>query len=83
MRHKDYNWNLPEGEKSNSGSRTHQWESIHAALLMDIRDELKLVLTALEPLHVLKCSNFLDIPRRLELIRQNTKKKRRKAPKAA
>lgn len=34
-RHKDVQWNLPPGNP------THCWESIHAALLMDLRDELK------------------------------------------
>lgn len=35
MRHKDFNWNLPAGDPD------HRWESVHAALLMDLRDELK------------------------------------------
>lgn len=40
-RHKDVDWNLPDGTKSSTGSKTHTYESIHSALLMDIRDELK------------------------------------------
>lgn len=40
-RHKDTQWNLPDGTKQSTGSKTHAWESIHAAILMDIRDELK------------------------------------------
>jgi hypothetical protein len=40
-RHKDSNWNLPEGKPNPTGGSTHSWESIHAAILMDIRDELK------------------------------------------
>jgi hypothetical protein len=34
-RHKDVDWNLPQGTPH------HSWESINAALLMDLRDELK------------------------------------------
>jgi hypothetical protein len=34
-------WTLPEGTRQPNGSRIHSWESIHTALLMDIRDELK------------------------------------------
>lgn len=40
-RHKDMDWTLPEGVRSPTGRNTHSWESIHAALLMDLRDELK------------------------------------------
>lgn len=40
-RHKDTEWNLPEGAPSPDGGRSHQWSSIHSALLMDIRDEMK------------------------------------------
>lgn len=40
-RHKDQQWNLPEGTPNESGTKTHSWESIHAAVLMDIRDELQ------------------------------------------
>lgn len=40
-RHKDSNWNLPDGERQPSGSSTHSWQSIQSALLMDLRDELK------------------------------------------
>ena len=62
-RHKDTEWNLPD---------RHQWESIHAALLMDIRDELKRLNT------LLYCHNFQAIPRHLKAIRQNTNKKHAK-----
>lgn len=34
-RHKNVNWNLPEGNPS------HSWDSIKTSLLMDIRDELR------------------------------------------
>jgi hypothetical protein len=45
-RHKDTDWNLPDGEKGPK-STVHQWQSIHTALLMDIRDELKQLNTTL------------------------------------
>lgn len=74
-RHKDQNWNLPEGNPTANGCREHQWDSIHAALLMDIRDELKSMNA------ILHCSNFLRIPQKLDEIRRNTAKMRkRKAP---
>jgi hypothetical protein len=72
-RHKDQNWCLPEGRPTERGTMEHQWTSIHAALLMDIRDEFK-KLNAL-----LHCSNFLRIPQKLDEIRRNTTKKKRKA----
>jgi hypothetical protein len=71
-RHKDQEWSLPEGKPNASGGTTHSLESIHAALLMDIRDELKR-LNAL-----LHCSNFQDIPARLSAIRRNTAKPRKR-----
>lgn len=72
-RHKDMQWNLPEGSTTTTGSRSHLWESIHAALLMDIRDELKRMN------EILHCSNFLNIPRELRSIRLNTAKKRKRS----
>lgn len=36
---KDQAWNLPEGTRQADGSRTHEWDSIHAALLLDLRDQ--------------------------------------------
>jgi len=69
-RHKDENWNLPEGTPTANGSREHQWNSIQAAVLMDIRDEIK-SLNAL-----LHCPNFLRIPHKLDEIRRNTAKKK-------
>lgn len=74
-RHKDQNWNLPEGTPTANGGREHQWNSIQVALLMDIRDELKSMNA------ILHCSNFLRIPHKLDEIRRNTAKKRkRQAP---
>jgi hypothetical protein len=48
------------------------WDRVDTALLMDIRDELH-QLNAL-----LGCSNFLGIPRRLQEIATNTKRRPRK-----
>lgn len=72
-RHKDVNWDLPDGKPNpdKSGSNIHQWKSIQSALLMDLRDELK-KLNAL-----LHCPNFISIPQTLNDIRRNTTKKRR------
>ena len=65
-RHKDMDWSLPEGTPNRDGGRTHQWNSIQVALLMDIRDELK------QMNRILHCENFLEIPRILRTIRANT-----------
>ena len=69
-RHKDVNWKLPEGVPCATG-RTHEWNSIQVALLMDIRDELK-HLNA-----VIYCPNFIAIPRKLERIARNTTKRKK------
>lgn len=63
---KDMDWNLPD---------VASWDRTNAALLMDIRDELKRLNT------LLHCSNFTDIPRRLERIARNTTKRRKVGPK--
>lgn len=65
-RHKDSTWNLPEGTRTNSGAETHCWESIHAALLMDIRDEIK----ALN--RTFNCGNFQQMPHTMKAVRANT-----------
>lgn len=38
-RHKDENWSLPDGRLTDTGGFSHEWVSIHAALLMDIRGD--------------------------------------------
>jgi hypothetical protein len=65
-RHKNKNWNVGPivGHPS--------WDQVRAALLMDIRDELKR-LNAL-----LYCGNFQNIPSILRRIRANTTKRRRR-----
>jgi hypothetical protein len=52
---KDVNWNLAEGTPNAEGGRSHNIQSIHAALLMDLRDQAQ-EQTRLqrEQLHVLK-----------------------------
>lgn len=65
-RHKDANWNLQDNIQT--------WEEAQAAVLMDIRDELKQMNLILS---VLRCTNFLNIPHKLDAIRRNTAKKRR------
>lgn len=63
-RHKDRNWRLPEGKKGRGGVTTHSWNSIHASLLMDIRDELMRINAALHG------ADFADIPKILRGIRR-------------
>ena len=72
-RHENVNWNLPDGTKKHDGSRTHCWNSIHTALLMDIRDALQ---TTNRYLSVLACRNFLNIPSTLNRIAIQTKKRK-------
>lgn len=70
-RNKDYNWNLPEPLHGEG----HPWVSIHAAILMDIRDELKRLNSTIH------CHNFLAIPHKLDRIVFNTRKKKRQVKK--
>lgn len=70
-RHRDTQWNLPEGRPAGGGSTTHSWEAIHSAILMDIRDELK------QLNQLFRCTNFLRIPAKLDRIGRNTEKTRR------
>lgn len=70
-RHKDSQWDLPEGVKGENGVTHHRWESIQTAVLMDIRDELKSINS------ILHCSNFLEIPRMLRALKRNTAQKRK------
>lgn len=73
---KDQAWNLPEGKPISGGSTEHVCDSIHAALLMDIRDELKRLNG------VFGCANFLEVPGVLRAIKRNTTKPRRRRKKA-
>lgn len=65
-RHKNMKWRLPEGTPNDDGYRTHSWESIHAALFMDIRDELQELNRTLRCHRVLRGMDALhSIDRRL------------------
>lgn len=63
-RRKDVNWNV--------GATPLTWPAIHAALLMDIRDELK------QLNRTIGCPNFVQVPAVLRSIRRNTAKPRKK-----
>lgn len=56
-RHKNTQWKIPD---DNSGRVT--WDGCKLAVLMDIRDELQRLN------NLLRCPNFLAIPRKLDLI---------------
>lgn len=60
---------LPDGR--------YAWEAIHAALLMDLRDELQEIR---ESLGVLRCENFTRMPATLRRIAANTTKRTRSKP---
>ena len=71
-RHAGLQWNLPDGKPSSDGrSNVHSWDSIHAALLMDVRDELQRLN------EIFRCANFLEIPRTLREIKRNTTRKKK------
>ena len=62
--HKDAEWNIND----NRGTTT--WEKVPIAVLMDIRDEAKLIRLELEKMNgLLHCPNFIEIPQRLNRIR--------------
>ena len=68
-RHRNLQWILPEGTPNAEGGCNHSWASLHAALLMDLRDELQ-KLNAL-----LHCDNFIAIPQKLDAVVRNTAKR--------
>lgn len=63
-RHKDANWNLHD--------RIQTWDEAQVSVLMDTRDELQKLN------RLLHCHNFIDIPHKLERIKKNTVKPRKK-----
>lgn len=74
-RHRNANWMVTDDQ-----GRITTWEQVQVALLMDIRDELQRLN------RVLQCPNFIAVPLKLDLIRQelrevrrNTKKRKRVA----
>ena len=64
-RYKNITWVLPD---------TSTWDSVHVALLMDIRDELQQLNTRLA------CPALLGMPHTLHRIERNTDKKRCSKP---
>lgn len=65
-RHKNMQWNLPEGMPQRDGSSSHSWESIYTSLLMDIRDELQMLNKTLACYRVRRMSDDINrIERRL------------------
>ena len=72
-RHRNANWVLPDHL---------DWNQVSIALLMDIRDELRVIRDRVAPLYVLNCSNFRDIPNRLNAIKRNTIRRKRTTKKA-
>lgn len=73
-RNKDVNWNVhPTALNGNEYSN----QAASLAVLMDIRDESKLIVSELRTLNnLLSCPNFLTIPRTLRAIQRNTTKKK-------
>lgn len=68
-RQKDCKWSID----INAGG----YSAAHLAVLMDIRDELKVQTVELTKMNsILHCSNFLEIPQILRKIRGNTAKPR-------
>jgi hypothetical protein len=72
-RQKDANWIV-----TNADGTVTSWEQVQAAVLMDIRDELKRLN------NVLQCPNFIAVPSKLDAIkselrqvRLNTRKRRK------
>ena len=68
-RHKNVQWVLPEGTPNQKGGSTHLWDSIHSALLMDLRDELQ------ELNRLLHCQNFQGFPHAIRRIDRRLAKK--------
>lgn len=64
-RHKNANWLLNEPAKT--------WDECQLAVLMDLRDELR---DMNHKLSVLQCTNFIRIPRMLDAIRLQTRKRK-------
>jgi hypothetical protein len=75
-RQKDVNWYV-----ASERGDVLTWEQASVAVLMDIRDELKMIRVAVQGTNnVLNCQNFLEVPRILRTIRANTRKAKKKKP---
>jgi hypothetical protein len=59
---------------ANDNGAIGTWGKVNTAVLMDIRNELRTIN------NVLRCSNFLAIPRHLKRIAGNTTKKKKRQP---
>lgn len=66
-RQRGMDWQIVKNERGK-----YNWEQVHAAILMDIRDELK------QLNRVFACANFQNIPHVLGRISANTAKPKRK-----
>lgn len=66
-RQKDMAWLIVQNERGK-----YNWEQVHAAVLMDIRDELK------QLNRVFGRRNFLELPQIVRQIKANTAKPKRK-----
>ena len=69
-RHANVTWELPEGHRNSRGGDAHKWYSVHAAVLMDIRDELQTLN------RLLAYVSFISIPGSLRKIARNTTKRK-------
>ena len=69
-RHANVTWELPEGHRNSRGGDVHKWDSVHAALLMDLRDELQTLN------YLLASADFSSILPTLRRIAQNTTKRK-------
>jgi hypothetical protein len=70
-RHKDLDWNLNNAEPNGKGGFQCSIDTIQAAVLMDIRDELRRINA------VLACHNTQQIASILRRISRNTAKPRK------
>jgi len=64
LNHRNTDWKLPDDIGS--------WERVNTALLMDIREELRVLNRRLS------CPDFIAIPRTLKAIKLNTTKPKKK-----
>jgi hypothetical protein len=69
----DIEWDITH--KNDNGRVAVEWDKVPIVVLMDIRRELK-KLNA-----ILHCPNFLSIPFKLDEIKKNTKKPKKKKAK--
>jgi len=70
-RRKDVDWNIGTGDHEGR----YIWEQIHTAVLMDLRDELKLLTAEMRRMNcVIQCPSFIAIPQVLKRISRNTAK---------